>query len=221
MKHLFLMMLSFISFFIQTAESNYRSKPVTQESTLTKDDHTFIKDRLRRIREIKVVGNGLSKGNTYEEALEIQKKDINSIAVTVIKRFKKRGITFPKPTGAALNWVASLEHQLGYTNNDDIDISGLNKEDVIKYLFNNGLDCATAWWGAQNIGLNVKWGILSQENIDLALSQWPEIDYAGSRVLKLTVTDNNTFNPYLYNRENGPMRAQNAIAVLRKKQIEK
>jgi len=91
-----------------------------------------------------------------------------------------------------------------------IDISKLNKADVLAALYNN----------SRPLGL----GILHSEEKDMTREEAEELlktqtyfDYLKGRVMKVELSGNE-FDPYMYDRDNGEGAAQRVITELEKQQ---
>jgi len=94
-----------------------------------------------------------------------------------------------------------------------ISITGLNKASVLKVLFN----------ASKVQGVNAQLGLKPE---DLSISDAQEIldnrdktriyfDYLNGKVMKIDLTSNDEFNPWLYDRDNGEGAAQKAVNTLK------
>ena len=90
-----------------------------------------------------------------------------------------------------------------------IDIKGLNKAEVLAALYNN----------SKPLGL----GFLHFDPKEMTVAEAEEImkqttdfDYLKGRVMKVDLTSDDSFEEWLYDRDNGNGAAQRAIDALRK-----
>lgn len=88
-----------------------------------------------------------------------------------------------------------------------IDITGLDKAEVLAILYNNAKP--------QGLGfLHYDPKDMTVEEARKALQTETYFDYHGGRVMKVDLSED-TFDPYLYNRDNGEGLAEKLIEELR------
>lgn len=88
-----------------------------------------------------------------------------------------------------------------------IDITGLDKAEVLAILYNNAKP--------QGLGfLHYDPKDMTVEEARKALQTETYFDYPGGRVMKVDLSED-TFDPYLYNRDNGEGLAEKLIEELR------
>lgn len=92
-----------------------------------------------------------------------------------------------------------------------IDITGLNKADVLAALYNASHPQGLGWLHKTNEDMTTE---QAQVLLD---KQRPgdHFDYVQGRVIKVNLTSDTEFDPYLYDRDNGQGAAQHAIDRLR------
>jgi hypothetical protein len=91
-----------------------------------------------------------------------------------------------------------------------ISINNLSKSSVLAALYNNAKSHGMGF-------LQYKKDSMSAEDASQLLQITHDFDYIRGRVLKVDLSGD-SFSPRLYNRDNGPNAAENAIAHLVKKQ---
>ncbi len=207
MKYIFLIFLSFTTVVIP-GENQFQLESPSPSSELTEEDHTTIKVLLHQIRIMKISGICFDPIRP-----KLEKEMMNKEARKVIQILKGAGRKFPKPKGDAVCWVSDLEGKLGYREDNLVDISKFDQEDVVRALFMHALPIRTL--SPCNTHLNEH---TFSRFLDLAVKKgracWPELDYVGGRSIKVIVTPQGTFDPRLYNRDNGIGAAQKAIAKI-------
>lgn len=91
-----------------------------------------------------------------------------------------------------------------------VDITGLNKADVLAALYNNSRP--------QGMGfLQAVPGIMTRGEAEELLNQGTYFDYVNGRVLKVNLESDVEFREYLYDRDLGSGAAQRVIDNLREK----
>lgn len=94
-----------------------------------------------------------------------------------------------------------------------IDISGLNKADVLAVLYNRSRP--------QGMGfLAYDEASMMREQAEELLQDSCRFDYLSGRVMKINLKDDDSFDERLYDRDNGIGSAQSAIDELRKSGVE-
>ncbi len=89
-----------------------------------------------------------------------------------------------------------------------INIKGLNKADVLAALYNAS--------HPQGLGaLYYEPKDMTREEAQILIAKGLRFEYLKGRVMKTDLT-NDEFDPWLYDRDNGPGTAERAISALRK-----
>ena len=86
-----------------------------------------------------------------------------------------------------------------------INIKDLNKAEVLKVLFNNS---KVQGFNAM-MGLNPK--DMTTEEAEKCLKDQKYFDYLNGKVMKIDLTSDDEFDPWLYDRDNGEGSAQEAV----------
>lgn len=90
-----------------------------------------------------------------------------------------------------------------------IDITGLNKAEVLAALYNNSKP--------QGLGfLHYDPSDMTVEQAEEILKQTTDLDYLKGRVMKVNLSSDTGFEEWLYDRDNGTGAAQRAIDSLRR-----
>lgn len=101
------------------------------------------------------------------------------------------------------------EQALGAEDANKISIKGLNRADVLAILFNRAR--------AQGLGfLHYDPKPMTREIAEKLLHQTTYFDYVQGRVMKVDLSSDAQFDPWLYDRDNGQGAAAEVIEVLRK-----
>lgn len=193
--------------------------PIFAMERLSKDELSWVQDHIRQIERAEEMGSSyfMTSGQTNGYFISSHLQKIEEI-------FDKHNI--PHPLEVTWHWlenikseIKEIQERLGQASfitpaaqaqsspdkdKDECDISGLNKVDVLLALWNGA---STNFWSVERK--------LTREDALLVLNKNPSIDYLGGKPLKVNLKGN-TFNTYLYNRDNGAGLAQKIIAELRK-----
>ena len=99
---------------------------------------------------------------------------------------------------------------------NNVITSGIPKAEVLAALYNNARSgfLGTLWAFLDPEGQEEMSADEAEELINESASLY--FDYIGVRCLKVDLTNDNRFDPCLYDRENGAGAAESAIAPLRK-----
>lgn len=89
-----------------------------------------------------------------------------------------------------------------------IDITGLNKADVLAALYNASRP--------QGMGfMHYDPTVMTRAEAELLLQQYPYFDYLKGRVMKVSLKSDTEFDERFYDRDNGDGAAQSVITALR------
>ena len=89
-----------------------------------------------------------------------------------------------------------------------VNIEGLNKAEVLAALYNNSK--------IQGMGfLQARDGEMTTEQASKLLDQDTYFDYLYGKVMKVDLSNNNEFNEWGYDRDNGSGKAERVISQLR------
>ena len=90
---------------------------------------------------------------------------------------------------------------------DDVDIKGLDKAEVLRALYNQSKP--------QGLGiLHYRPEDMTVKEAGELLKEWTRFDYLHGRVMKVKL-EGDSFNASLYDRDNGPGRAEEIVKGLR------
>lgn len=90
-----------------------------------------------------------------------------------------------------------------------VDIKGLNKAEVLAALYNNSKP--------QGLGfLNFDAKNMTVAEAEEILKKTTDFDYLKGRVMKVNLSSDDSFEEWLYDRDNGNGAAEKAISSLRK-----
>jgi len=198
-------------FFVLNAALLLLMVPAFAMEKLAKDELSEVENRIKQIEFADQMGSYyfMGSGQTQEGCMRSQ------IAI-IEKIFNQHSIQHPsKKTWAWLKEVKETLSRLTAVpqtsektceNQDECDISGLDKIDVLQALW-EAARCGNYWPSAQSF---------SKEAARKALQANSCVDYLGGKPLKIDL-GSDKFSTFLYNRDNGSGAAQRVIEALRKK----
>lgn len=195
--------------------------PIFAMDQLAKEELSEVHNRIRQIEFAEemgsayFMGSGQTKGAFIIAQLCIieqifNKKNIAHPAVKTYKWLKdvkdEVNNALDRLTLASSTTMVAQTSRNICEDQDECDITGLDKADVLLALWNGAFGNGGFWPSTHS---------LTREIASQVLQENQYIDYLGGKALKVNL-NGNTFSANLYNRDNGAGRAQKIVTELRK-----